>query len=288
MKREKPSFYHLLALIVKIIVGILTGGWILIMVFLMFLSMNDPSKRELSQSPPLELRFVDETTSEVYLRNRTDSVLFLMVTVSRSSLQMDTVWWGINVAPEAVGRAVAAVAPYLTLGKIVYPLTAPILLQDSGDTLVADKPIDLPATGQVGKHKLFYPHRNLPLWKERVRQFKPAFEPTMIIQPFSGQPDSVVIIVRVTSYGTFLLAREEKRITKTVELEDVNANGRKDTLIDEQTTFSALLPKVRWTDSLHHSRKLYITLADIKKARTTQAIHDSAEYNKLTYYLDYQ
>ena len=287
MKREEPPFYYLLVLIIKAIVFILVGGVILIILFLVYLSMSNPGKME-AMEDPYHRSVVKETLSEVYLRNRTDSVLFVLLKVPRSPLQIDTIWWGVNAAPEAVGWAVATVAPYLTLGDIAYPLTAPVLLQGSGDTLVADKPIDLPATGQVGKRKLFYPHRNLPLWQERVRHFKPVFEPTMVIQPFPGQPDSVVIRIQVAAHSTFLLAREENRTMTTAELEDVNANGRMDTVVDEQRTSSVLLPNVRWTDSLHHSHKRRLTSTDIQKAHTTQPIRDSTELNKLVYYLDYQ
>lgn len=278
MKREDSPFYRLLILVFEVMVralGLVVAFLVLLFIYML---MNPPNKVE-------ELASDQIISSDVYLRNRNDSVFFLTLTVPRSSLQIDTVWWGVQVAPEAVGWAVAAVAPSLILANTVYPLTGPVLLQGSGDTLVADKPIDLPATGLVGKRKLFYPHRNLPLWKERVRQFKPVFEPTMVIQPFAGQPDSVVMIVRLASDGTFLLAREEKRTMRRVELEDVNEDGRIDTLV---VTAYALLPTVRWTDSLQHSHNRRVTSADIQKARATRPIRDSAEPNKLIYYLDYQ
>jgi len=287
MNREEQPFYYLLILIVKTIAFVVVGGVILIILFLLYLSMNNPNNRQALVNPYHDI-VIKKTLSEVYLRNQTDSVLFLLLKVPRSSLQIDTIWWGVEVAPEAIGRAVAATAPYISLGDTVYPLTAPIVVQGTGDTLVADKPIDLPATGQVSKRKLFYPHRNLPLWKERVRHFKPVFEPTMVIKSFSGQPDSVVLIVQVTSSGTFLLAREERSTMKTVELEDMNDNGLMDTVVHRKNTSFALLPTVQWTDSLHHSHKRHITWTDIKKARSTRFFRDSTDHTNRIYYLDYR
>ncbi|SDY34289.1 hypothetical protein [Hymenobacter psychrophilus] len=281
MKREKPPFYYLLVLIVKAIVFIVAGGVILIILLLICLSMNDPRKREIYQQV-----VVAQDISEVYLRNQTNTELFMTLKVPRFSLQLDTVWWGIEIAPEAVGRAV--VGHYLSPERAKYPFKAPILLQGSGDTLVADRAIDLPATGQVGKRKVFYPHQNLPLWKERVRHYKPTFEPKVLIQSFSGQPDSITVVVRVASYGTFLLAHEERTKVRDVNVEDLDEEAPAGSEVYEKTTSFALLPTVRWTDSFHHSHKRRITSTDIQQARTTQPVRDSTEPNKLGYYLDCQ
>ncbi|WP_426492602.1 hypothetical protein [Hymenobacter sp. 102] len=281
MKREEHPFYHLLLLIVKTIAFVLLGGVILIILFLLFLSMNDPRKRALYQQV-----VVAQSISEVYLRNLTNAELVMTLKIPRSSVQIDTVWWGVEIAPEAVGRAV--VGHYLSPERAEDPFKAPILLQGSADTLVADKLIDLPATGRVGKREKFYPHQNLPLWKERVRQYKPAFEPRMLIQPFSGQPDSVTMVVRVTSRSTFLLAWEERTATRDVSVENPDRDVPAGSEVYEKTTSFTLLPSVRWRDSLHHSHKRRVTSSDIQKARKTQPVRDSTEQNKLIYYLDYQ
>ncbi|GGG47923.1 hypothetical protein GCM10011378_25110 [Hymenobacter glacieicola] len=239
--------------------------------------MLEPDKREAF--------LADQIISEVYFRNRTNAMLSLALTVPRSSLQLDTVWWGVEIAPEAVGYAM--VARHLTLGWVEYPVTAPVLLQGSGDTLVADKPIDLAATGMAGKRPAFYPHRNLPLWKSRLRQYKPAFESTVTLRPLSGKLDSIIVVVKIAPYDSLLLAQEQERPVEVTEPKNVKEGRPVDEAVEETISF-ALLPRVQWTDSLQRAHRQYITLADIKNARAKKTITVSKEPSKSIHYLDFK
>ncbi|RPD47706.1 hypothetical protein DNI29_09680 [Hymenobacter sediminis] len=241
------------------------------------IKMLEPDKREAF--------LADQIISEVYLRNRTNAMLSLTLTVPRSSLQLDTVWWGVEIAPEAVGYAM--VARNLTLGWIEYPVTAPVLLQGSGDTLVADKPIDLAATGMAGKRPAFYPHRNLSLWKSRLRQYKPAFESTVMLRPLSGKPDSIIVVVKIAPYDSLLLAQEQERPVEVTDPKNAEVGRPIDEATEETISF-ALLPRVQWTDSLQRAHRQYIILADIKNARAKKNITVSKKPSKSIYYLDFK
>lgn len=135
-----------------------------------------------------------ENSQQVYLRNRTGSPLQVALTVPRTALGVDTVWWGITTNGTAVVRA--AVVRELYVPGLRRNLAAPALF-GAADTLVAagfENAVYYP-----GKYRTFnwYQNPDSDLWMARARQPYPALSSAVRVLPLPSQPDSVQLVFSV-------------------------------------------------------------------------------------------
>lgn len=127
---------------------------------------------------------------QVYLRNRTGAPLQVALTVPRTALDVDTVWWGISTNGTAVGRA-AVVRKLYVPG--LRPHLAPPALFGTADTLVAA------GFYYPGKYRTFrwYQNPNSDLWMARAKQPYPALNSALRALPLFSEPDSVRLVFSV-------------------------------------------------------------------------------------------
>ena len=255
----------ILKAVVIVAVGLLLLGSVATCLILIGVSLPNPNARAIVGV---------ESSTETYLRNQTGAPLFITLTLPRSSLRLDTVWWGINSAPEAVGRAVVARHVFLACAGSTIP--GPMLLEGSGDTLVADRPLDLAATGLMGKRKRYYPHQNVPLWTERLRQYQPAFSPSIRLRQLPHQPDSLRLTVAVAPQEAFMLAKTTRWLGQAPAL--ARADSRPP---------CALAARVRWTDSLGRVQTHRVIFPDSSHLYTSEKDSTLGNYTQRRY-LDYR
>jgi len=135
-----------------------------------------------------------ENSQHVYLRNRTGYPLRVALTVPRTALDVDTVWWGITTNGSAVVRS--AVVRKLYVPDLRYNLTAPALL-GAADTLVAAGFEE--QTQYLGKHRTFdwYQNPNSDLWLARASQPYPTLSSAVQVLSLPSRPDSVQLVFSV-------------------------------------------------------------------------------------------
>jgi len=135
-----------------------------------------------------------ENSQQVHLRNRTGSPLQVALTVPRTSLGVDTVWWGITTNGTAVVRA--AVVRELYVPGLRSHLAAPALF-GAADTLVAagfENTVYYP-----GKYRTFnwYQNPDSDLWMARAKQPYPTLSSAVQVLPLLSRPDSVQLVFSV-------------------------------------------------------------------------------------------
>lgn len=271
---------QLLRFILRVLVGAGIGCFVLLILFLIVAKMTLPDKREVRVPEP-------RIMAQVWVRNQTRSPLVVTLPLARSSVPMDTVWWGVDIAPEAIGRAI--LAPGLTIeGVGYYPGAIP--LEGSEDTLVAHTRVDFAPSGRVGKRKLFYPERNLPVWKQRLRNYKPVIEESVRLRLLPRQPDSVMVVIRLAPGGTFLVAQQVRMYNGAKESPAeaiVQAGFTADGLSEEMYPF-AVYATLHWMDSRHRPHQHRLTATDIHAAFPTKPDSVDLTSSRTIHYIDYR
>jgi hypothetical protein len=135
-----------------------------------------------------------EGRQQVYLRNRTGTPLQVSLTVPRTALSVDTVWWGITTNGTAVVRA--AVVRELYVPGLRPHLAAPALF-GAADTLVAagyEHSVYYP-----GKYRAFnwYQNPDSDLWMDRAKQPYPTLSAAVQVLPLFSEPDSARLVFSV-------------------------------------------------------------------------------------------
>jgi len=129
-----------------------------------------------------------------------------MFTVARPALHPDTIIWGIDLSPQALGVALVQ-ADSLVIEDLRYPLAAPLLLPSTADTVViAGYTGSLPPA--LRHRRRFNIQANQPN-PQRLRSFNaaPIFDPTVQVQRVPGQPDSLRLTLLLAPDSTLRVGR---------------------------------------------------------------------------------
>jgi hypothetical protein len=182
------------------LVGLLAGLYLFILLVLILIGPNAPL--ELSTAPAWT------TTTEVHLRNRTATPLQVMFTVARPALHPDTIIWGVDLSPQALGVALVQVDS-LVIEDLRYPLAAPLLLPGTADTVViAGYAGSLPPAPRQRRRFNIHANQSNPT---RLRSFNaaPIFDPTVRVQRVPGQPDSLRLTLLLAPDSTVRVGRRK-------------------------------------------------------------------------------
>jgi hypothetical protein len=209
-------------------------------------------------------------SESVYVRNQTSQPLRLTLTVARAALQLDTVWWGIDMhSYEYREMGFALQLTGIQAEGLYYP--APVLVRNSADTLVRH------IFGER-KQNFNFPHPwDREPWLTRQQQPPPEaaeFARGVVLDSLPGAPDSLRFTFALAPDSVFLVARRSLRLRHSdpdrIEGEDL-----------------LLRPTVQWTNA----RGTHRHLAPVPAARNLLAATAPTTYGdnyRWTHYLNYR
>lgn len=209
-----------------------------------------------------------ENSQQVYLRNRTGAPLRVELTVPKTAVTVDTVWWGVAGNMDGIGRA--AVVNQLVLQGHRHPLAAPVLLPGSADTLVIYRQYN----ARSGR-RFFNPWSNLELWVGRMHQPQPAFNREVAVLEVGALADSVRLQLAVAPDSTLWVAT-------------VGTGFRHSDPDESWVSRDGLRPVVSWRDQagLPHQQP-FPTNHWLDTMEQVAARRGQHSY-QLTHYVDYQ
>ena len=145
------------------------------------------------------------TTTEIYLRNRTAAPLRVELTMARPALRPDSVWWPVEVSPEAVGQALALHDSLVAQG-IYYLLPAPLLLPGTADTLI-DANFDESLPRALIHHKRY--NNRASVYEHTHRHFisPPDASQAGSLRRVPGAPDSLCLVLALAPGDSLRVAR---------------------------------------------------------------------------------
>jgi hypothetical protein len=124
------------AVLFAFVLGLGALGYLLVLLLLIAVSLENPHRRELTVPTGLAdtSSAAQYQTTDLYLRNRTAAPLQVRVAVPRAEVQFDSIWWPLPNIPDAIGRAVM-LREGLAVGGLRYRAGRTLVL-GSVDTLI--------------------------------------------------------------------------------------------------------------------------------------------------------
>ncbi|WP_460503356.1 hypothetical protein, partial [Hymenobacter agri] len=151
-------------------------------------------------------------SESVYVRNQTGQPLHLTLTVARAALQLDTVWWGIDMhSYEYREMGFVQRLTDIRADGLQYPppMRLPVLVRNSADTLVRE-------IFRERRQDINFPHPwDQEPWLTRQEQPQPdtaEWARGVALDPLPGVPDSVRFTFALAPDSTFLVARRSMRL----------------------------------------------------------------------------
>lgn len=202
MQLPENPILRVFAVIFATIIGVIGLGYVgrYVGVIVLLIAVSLPNGTELHSLGPERT-----TTTDIYLRNRTAAPMRVVLTVPRSALQPDSVWWPVAISPEAVGQALALHDSLVAQG-LHYPLLAPLLLPGTADTLI-DANFDESLPRALIHHKRY---NNRPSTHEHThRHFisPPESGQAVGLRSVPGAPDSLHLVLALAPGDSLRIAR---------------------------------------------------------------------------------
>ncbi|MFD2785697.1 hypothetical protein [Hymenobacter rubripertinctus] len=207
---------------------------------------------------------------QVYLRNYTGQPMQVELTVPRSAVTVDTVWWGLAESGSAIGRAI--VVKQLVIRGRPYPLKTPLLLPGTADTLLVE---EAPGIVKLLGYTYFNPWADLPLWTERMSQPIPAFGRGGSIMAVRTPADSLRLQLLLAPDSTFWVAT-------------LGAGLRHSDPDESWVTQDFLKPVVSWRDHTGRQHREPFPAGEwLLKMESVQRQRGNVDFH-LAHYVDYK
>ncbi|MGI4762435.1 MAG: hypothetical protein ACRYF0_17120 [Janthinobacterium lividum] len=199
---EKParSWLDVCITLLAGLAGLYLLGQLGVVALLVAVSLPDPGRTEVFSEVPAWT-----TTTEVYLRNRTAAPLRVALTVARPAAAPDSVWWPLELSPEAVGQALA-LRDSLVIQGLHYPLPTPLLLPGTADTLI-DANFDDSLPRALIHHKRYNNRPSVYMHTHRHFISPPELDPAVRLRNVPGAPDSLRLVLALTPGDSLRVAR---------------------------------------------------------------------------------
>jgi len=191
---ENP-FARVVAVVFALVLGVGAIGYLLVMLLLIAVSLEDPHRRELTVPTGLAdaAPAVRYRTNDLYLRNRTTAPLQVRVVVARPAVQFDSIWWPLPQVPDAIGRAVL-LRDSLAVGGLRYRAGGTLVLGTLDTLIDVHYPSPLPhALAHCRRIDIRY---SPELAHSQVNYGGPNYERIMRVQRLPARPGSL----RLTLY----------------------------------------------------------------------------------------
>lgn len=215
-------------------------------------------------------------SQDVFVRNQTSAPLLLTFTLPRSTLEMDTVWWGIAGKDWGIEREVgyAVRLTALTADGFRYraPYQLPVLLTGTADTLVS-----IDTRSDLGRGYVTRLWDREP-WLTRQHQVAPSagdFARGIGLTVRAASPDSVLLTFPLAPDSSFLVARRSLRLH----------HSDPDQIEGEELL---LRPIVRWVNAAGTQVDHHIAAAAALRQLEVAAQLERSNTYQLTHYLNYR
>lgn len=192
-----------LSVFVLLIAAVVGVGYVLVVLLLISVSLEDPHRREMvAVSGEPDARYWTRTT-DIYLRNRTAAPLQVHVVAARAAVQFDSIWWPLPQIPDAIGRAVMLRDGFAVRGLHYQPAGRTLVL-GTVDTLIdVHYPSPLPrALAHCRRIDIRY---STELATNRFKSGDPDFVRVMRVRRLPAQPDSLHLTLYLEPGDTLAL-----------------------------------------------------------------------------------